>query len=170
MVSARSSPAVPSVWGKEGSGRELASGQSSIALGRQEREDCRMLSTWPLLAVWPCEGRDPTRWVVDKGSSRHQVPSLQHPTRDTTEELKTEWGPRGGTRLRGQKEEKSGRGFAECFPRERESLVRSGAGVQDGLLAGGFLFNFCYCVNLIAVWLQGFPSMKQRWLHWTLPV
>ena len=170
MVSARSSPAVPSVWGKEGSGRELASGQSSIALGRQEREDCRTLSTWPRVAVWPWEGTDPTRWVVDKGSSRHQVPSLQHPTRDTTEELKTEWGPRGGTRLRGQKEEKSGRGVAECFPRERESLVRSGAGVQDGLLAGGFLFNFCYCVNLIAVWLQGFPSMKQRWLHWTLPV
>ena len=97
MVSARSSPAVPSVWGKEGSGRELASGQSSIALGRQEREDCRTLSTWPRVAVWPWEGTDPTRWVVEKGSSRHQVPSLQHPTLDTPEELRTEWGPRGGT-------------------------------------------------------------------------
>ena len=108
MVSARSSPAVPSVWGKEGSGRELASGQSSIALGRQEREDCRTLSTWPRVAVWPWEGTDPTRWVVDKGSSRHQVPSLQHPTLDTPEELRTEWGPRGGTGLRGQREEKLG--------------------------------------------------------------
>ena len=63
-----------------------------------------------------------------------------------------------------------GIGATEWFPRERASLVKSGAGAQDGLLAGGFLFNFCYCVNLIAVWLQGFPSMKQRWLHWTLPV
>ena len=97
MVSARSSPAVPSVWGKEGSGRELASGQSSIALGRQEREDCRTLSTWPGVAVWPWEGTDPTRWVVEKGSSRHRVPSLQHHTLDTPEELRTKWGSRGGT-------------------------------------------------------------------------
>ena len=149
---------------------ELTSSQSSSALGRQEREDCRTLSTWPGVAVWPWEGTDPTRWVVEKGSSRHQVPSLQHPTLDTPEELRTEWGPRGGTGFGAKGRRSWGIGATEWFPRERASLVRSGAGAQDGLLAGGFLFNFCYCVNLIAVWLQGFPSMKQRWLHWTLPV
>ena len=149
---------------------ELTSSQSSSALGRQEREDCRTLSTWPRVAAWPWEGTDPTRWVVDKGSSKHRVPSLQHPMLDTPEELRTEWGPRGGTGF-GAKRRSRGEGSLNASHASKSPW--SGPGLEHRMAFWRevfFFFNFCYCVNLIAVWLEGFPSMKQRWLHWTLPV
>ena len=55
------------VYGERGRERVPESGQSSCALGRQKREDCRMLSTWPRVGIWLCEATDPTQRVVDKG-------------------------------------------------------------------------------------------------------
>jgi hypothetical protein len=135
------------VWEKEGSGKEPASCQRSGALGRRTWEECRMLSMRPRVGVWLWEANDPTRRWWTRGSPRHQVPSLQHPTLDTTEELRIEWGLRGSTEPWGQREERAGgegrgRGGAGWFPGRRESLVRSMAGAQDGLPAGGWTWLF----------------------------
>jgi hypothetical protein len=57
------------------------SGQSSCALGRWTREDCRMLSTWPRVGIWLSEATDPTRpggGGVDKGQPLYQ-PLSQSP-------------------------------------------------------------------------------------------
>ena len=59
-------------WGKEGSGRESTSRQSSCALGRRTLEDCRTLSTRPRVGIWLCEATDPTWQGVDKGQPLYQ--------------------------------------------------------------------------------------------------
>ena len=61
--------------------------QSSCALSRKIQED---LSTRPQVGIWLCEATDPTRRGMDKGSTQYQVLSLWHPTRDMTEDPKTE--------------------------------------------------------------------------------
>jgi hypothetical protein len=43
----------------------------------------------PGVGIWLCEATDPTRWGVDKGQPPYQVLSLQHPTLDTAEEMRT---------------------------------------------------------------------------------
>jgi hypothetical protein len=58
---------------------------------------------------------------------------------DTSEELRTEWEPPGMARSApgpkgGEGRERGGTGWFSCG---RESLVRSMAGVQEGLPAGG---------------------------------
>ena len=95
------------MWGKEG--REPASCQNSDALGGQMREDCPMLSTRPLVGVWLWKAMDPQLgrgWT--SGSPRYQVLSLQHPTLDTTEELRTNEGPGQLSQLWGPREERAG--------------------------------------------------------------
>ena len=81
-------------WGKEGSGREPTSRQSSCALGRRTLEDCRTLSMRPRVGIWLFEATDPTwrgwGWGWTRGSPWYQVLSLRHPTLDTAEEMKTE--------------------------------------------------------------------------------
>ena len=64
-------------WGKEGSGREPTSRQSSCALGRRTLEDCRTLSMRPRVGIWLFEATDPTWQVVDKGQPL--VPGSQPP-------------------------------------------------------------------------------------------
>ena len=54
----------PWVWGKEG--RELASRQSSGALGRRRLEDCR---TWPGWVSGYVKPLTPAQRVVDKWQS-----------------------------------------------------------------------------------------------------
>ena len=81
----------------------------SGALGRQTLEDCRMLSTWPQVGVWLWEATESQlgeEWT--RGSLRYQVPSLRHPTLDTVEELRTEWGPWGGTEPWSQRDKRTG--------------------------------------------------------------
>ena len=95
------------VWGKERSRREPDSRQSSSALGGQTQEDCTRFPRGPGGRLL-CEVTDPTRRVVDKGQSWHRVPSLQRPTQDTAEELRTEWGPWGRTEPQGRREEGAG--------------------------------------------------------------
>ena len=86
-----------------------------------------------------------SRWWT-RGSPRYQVPG--HPKLDMAEELRTKWPPQHthththththGSLAPGLKGgEGSGRGGTGWFPRRRESLVRSMAGAQDGLLEGG---------------------------------
>jgi hypothetical protein len=80
------------VCGKRGGGRELPSGLSSGALGRQSREDSRMLSTRSRVGIWLCEDTDFTRHGVDKGQPL--VPGSQSLARygmlDMAEKLRTE--------------------------------------------------------------------------------
>ena len=58
------------------------------------QEDCQTLSTWPQVGIWPSEANNPTQrgrgGGMDKGQPLYQVLSLQHPTLDTAEELRTE--------------------------------------------------------------------------------
>jgi hypothetical protein len=73
-------------------------------------------------------------WSRD--STRHQVPSLWHPTLETVEELRTEWGS-GAALDPGAKGRRGlGRGESGWFPNCQESLVRSLAGTQEGPPAG----------------------------------
>jgi hypothetical protein len=76
--------------GEEVEGREPMSGQSSCALGRRMREDCWTLSMQPQMGIWLCEATDTTWWGLTRESSSFQVLSLQHPTLDMAEELRTE--------------------------------------------------------------------------------
>jgi hypothetical protein len=70
--------------GEEGGGKEPTSGQSSCALGRQTREDCRTLSTRPQVGIWLCEATDPTWQGVDKGQPPYQgIPGSQSPASHT---------------------------------------------------------------------------------------
>ena len=49
-----------------------------------------MLSSWPRGGIWLSEATDSTQQGVDKGQPRDQLLSLQHPTLDKAEELRTE--------------------------------------------------------------------------------
>jgi hypothetical protein len=92
--------------GSKGSGRKPVS--SSGALDRRTQEDCHMLSTWPPVGVWLRDGPQLGGWWT-WGSPRYQVLSLGHLMLDTTEELRTEWGPWGQLgQSRGQREERAG--------------------------------------------------------------
>jgi hypothetical protein len=61
--------------GREGGGREPASGQSSSALGKGMQEDCWTLCMQPREGIWLCKATDPTWWGVDKGQPL--VPGFQ---------------------------------------------------------------------------------------------
>ena len=65
-----------------------------------------------------------------RGSPRYQVLSLGHLMLDTSEELRTEWGPQGQlSQQLGQREERQG-GGARWFSHRQEFLVLSIAEVQ----------------------------------------
>ena len=115
------------LWGREESGREPTSCQSSSALGRQMREDCHTLSTWPRVVSGCVKPLTPHGGWWTRGSPRYQVLSLQHPRLDAVAELRTElWAPGQHPGMKGG--ESRGRGGAG----RRESLVRCIAGAQDG--------------------------------------
>ena len=75
----------PWVWGKEGSGREPASRQSSGALGERTREDCTCFPRGPGWASGYVKPLTPHSGWWTRGSLRYQVLSLRHPTLDTAE-------------------------------------------------------------------------------------
>jgi hypothetical protein len=92
------------MWGKMGKTPHPAR-VLVLWAGRQERTAAytfhmpqdAVLSHWPQLGGW---------WT--RGSPRHQVPSLWHPTLDTAAELRTEWGvPWGCTEPQGQREKRA---------------------------------------------------------------
>ena len=78
------------VCGKEGSGREPTSHQSSGDLSGQTQEDCAGFPHGPRWMPGCVKPLTPhSRWWT-RGSHRFQVLSLRHPTLDTVEELRTE--------------------------------------------------------------------------------
>ena len=118
-------------WGKRGVGEcqhptrvpvLWADGHGRIA----HAFSCRRWTSGCVKPLTPHGGQ----WT--RGSPRHQVLSLRHPTLDTAEELRIEQWPRGG-----RQERAWGEGRARWFPRSLESLVQSIAAAQEGLLARG---------------------------------
>ena len=82
--------------GNKGSGEKPASRQSSGALDGWTWKDCHTLSMQPLMGIRPREAKESQlTGVWARGSPRYQVLSLQHPTLDSAEEQKTEWGSWG---------------------------------------------------------------------------
>lgn len=76
------------VWGKEGSGREPVSRQSSGVLGGQMREDCACFLRCPRWASGCIKPLTPHGGWWTRGS-------LWHPTLDMVERLRTELGTLG---------------------------------------------------------------------------
>ena len=109
-----------------------------------------MLSTWPQMGVGLGEATDPARGGEQRDSPRSLGLTKARDNRFSVSSIPDAAGHRGRAEKKmralrdcsvypqGRREERAGgEGGAVWFPRGRESLVPSLAGVQEGLLVGG---------------------------------